>query len=173
MLARQLHLFHRSCVLRLLFISAGFHIFTIDVFPQTDSFVLLLRDFENAMNHGAKSYMKENYTRALDYFHLARGNISKNMPSPSEKFQWYCCVALKSYAMLLARMAEIDLYKQRNDSVMIYRVKEQAIEWGKTLEVQYKQWNDLETNRLEEIALRKRWIRLFRGAISESRKITF
>jgi hypothetical protein len=133
---------------------------------QAVRFETLEKEFESRMQRAAECWLKKQYSKALDQFYSGRDDLSENMPAPSNKFEWSACLALKTYAVLLARMVEADLLKSQRLDDMIPSVGRQIEDWKKILRDQSDEWTRLNSAAPWEEAVRSKWIRRFRSVLA-------
>ncbi len=121
-------------------------------------FIDIVKRFEAVMQKSAQEWRKKNFPRAIDNCSVAEKIISSNMPSPLMLFEWRGCMALRTYAVLVSKMIEVDLLISREEKSLAEERIKQIRRWGRLLGEQMNEWRkspvEDETKRL----LRRRWI---------------
>ena len=143
-----------------------------DGFAQNTHFVQVVSRYAERMQQAARSWLNKNYARALDGFYSARELLSENMPSPTDSYAWNGCCALKTYAVVLARMVEIDLYLSQGQTELAESVVEQVEEWTEILEEQMNGWSKVEGLSSLEEALRSHWMEHFERVILQAKQVS-
>lgn len=146
-------------------------VLTGQTIAQQNSFDDVLSKYEEKIQQAARSWIKKNYARALDGFTSARELLSDNMPPSSDTYAWEEARALKTYTVVLARLTEIDFYRNRGRTDQVIHVAKQAQEWAEVLNEQANDWAEVETQDLEEASSRVRWIKRFLKAIRQTNKV--
>lgn len=162
----------RATRLKILLLLAIYVAPGIRVQAQEDIFNRTVSQYEGKMDDAAKSWLNKDYGRALDSFYSANAFLSKNKPLPSDVYAWTGCRALKTYAVVLARMVEFDLYLNQDQNELVDEVAKQVMNWSEILKEQVYQWAQVETHSEADSLLRIRWTKRFHSAILRARKIS-
>ena len=141
------------------------------VFTQTDTQNkdAWLDQYQAVMDGAAKSWVQRDYAKALDGLSSARSLLSYNMPLPTEIFQWRMYRTLKTYALLLTRLVELDMYITKKDAQKVFNLAAQAQEWADNLDNQKRDWQRAKARSDDELLLRKTWVERFESAIDRAR----
>lgn len=138
---------------------------------QQNSFDDVLSEYEEKMDQAARNWIQKNYAKALDGFTSARELLSDNMPPSTETYEWEEARTLKTYTVVLARLTEVDFYRERGRIDQVIHVAKQAQEWSEVLNEQANGWAEVYTPDLEEASSRVRWIKRFLTAIRQTNRV--
>lgn len=140
----------------------------IRAFPQSASFAVAVRTYEDRMNQAAKSWMNKGYGRAVDWFRSAHEVLSEHKPSPSDIYSWRWCMALASYTKLMERLVEIEMVEDESNSDLKMQLCRQAHQWAETLAKRIDEWDEVSNLDLSWIAVRSRWKKRFEPAMRQA-----
>ncbi len=140
---------------------------------SSDSYLFyqLISDYENKMDDAAVAWLDKNYGRTLDQFKSAKELLAKSVFSSTEGFEFEACQSLQSYTLVLARMAESQMYQENSQINLSDEIASQANLWAEKLLDQGKSWYKIKTLDEREIRFRQKWLSRYRSAIMKAKKL--
>lgn len=134
---------------------------TLPVLTQQKPFLEWVSSYEQEMVHGVGLWKKGEYGSALDRLRAARDIVTANIPKPTEYYKWYAGLSMKTYALVLIRMIEMEVEEQEGKSEAVLNRTTQIYEWGEKLKEQAKAWILVEDVSPPDSLLRETWIRRY------------
>ena len=125
-----------------------------------------ISDYEVVLKEAAKDWRNKDYARALDGFSSAQIILKNHVPVPSEVFEWKMFLALRAYTLLLARLVEIDIYDDEENTERVTELVNQATDWADVLKKQSKEWAMVNVEDPDRSSFRKRWLDRFSKAVN-------
>jgi hypothetical protein len=122
--------------------------------------------YEKEMVEAVKSWTNKQYGSALDHMRSARELIAQNIPSPSDSYYWHASCSMKTYALLLIRLVELDIDEQEGKTESTHRTVRQVLEWGEKLKEQARDWASIKVESPSAQQLRETWLRRYLGALN-------
>ena len=135
-----------------------------NIFPQI-SIDDYLKKVEERINQAAESYLDKNFEKSLDLLRKTTEFVSDHSFPATDRFAWEACRCVKTYSVLFSRIVEEKMVEKRNDKKLTEALKGQALEWAKILETQAYGWSKIETNNVEQIKLRRKWLKRFSSMV--------
>ena len=133
----------------------------ISASAQVKPFHEWVSDYEKEMVRAVGLWKKNEYGSAMDRLRSARDIVSENIPKPTDYFKWYASVSMKTYALVLIRMIEIEVVKKEEMSGGAEERITQMVEWGEKLKDQARAWSLVEDVSPADSAMRETWIRRY------------
>ncbi len=144
---------------------------TVLISSDANLFYQLISDYENKIDDAAIAWLDKNYGRALDQFKSAKELLAKSVFSSTEGFEFEACQSLQSYTLVLARIAEAQMYHENDQIGLSDEITSQANLWAEKLLVQGKSWYKIKTLDEKEIRFRQKWLSRYRSAIMKAKKL--
>lgn len=134
-----------------------------------ESFYDVLPVFEKRLSQAVVSWKNGNHSRARDGFYQARDLLSEHMPTPMDAYGWNWSRSLKTYAIVLARLVELESIKRKDAGQQMRRMRDQAMEWADVLQQQAMEWRVIKVSGGAEARTRQIWINRYVQAIRRVR----
>lgn len=123
------------------------------------------------MDDAVKAWLNKNYGKSLDSFKKAKELLAKSTFASSEGFELEGCQALQTYTLVLARMAESEMYEANGQNTLSREVARQSKVWADKLILHGKTWYKIQLIDEKEIQFRQKWLSRFRSVILRSKNL--
>ena len=123
------------------------------------------------MQGAAESWLRKDFINTLDKLNQSKELLNDNMPLPSDKYAWACFATLKTYCLLLMRLAEIDYFNAQKKTSKAKSAVRRISKWADDLNLALTKWADLELSQKDNRKMRDKWVMRISNAVKRARKV--